>query len=128
VQRNQKKRVGNRRKRKPGDRYDVDAFRRAITYGIDKADRLARKERDAQLIAAGKLPKDHRTPNRVRREDRLVPPWHPHQLRHTAATRLRKQHGIETVRVILGHSSIEVSELYAETDMEQGKRVMEASG
>jgi hypothetical protein len=62
MRRKEKQRLGDRRKRKPGDRYDVDAFRRAITYGIDKGDREARKSRDRELISAGKLSQAHKTP------------------------------------------------------------------
>ncbi len=45
-----------------------------------------------------------------------VPHWHPHQLRHNAATELRREFGIDTTRAVLGHSSIATSELYAEFD------------
>ncbi len=45
-----------------------------------------------------------------------IPPWHPHQLRHNAGTEIRKQFGIETTRIVLGHQSVVVSELYAERD------------
>jgi integrase len=45
-----------------------------------------------------------------------VPRWHPHQLRHNAATSLRKQQGIELARIILGHSSAFTTEIYAEQD------------
>ena len=42
--------------------------------------------------------------------------WHPHQLRHAAATRIRKQYGLEIARAILGHRSLVVTETYAELD------------
>jgi integrase len=50
--------------------------------------------------------------------------WHPHQLRHNAATRLRREFGIEAARVILGHRSAGITEIYAEADMEKGKKIM----
>src|SRR5262249_26302632 len=50
--------------------------------------------------------------------------WHPHQLRHNAATRLRKEYGLDVARVILGHSSPVVTEVYAEVDREKAVRVM----
>ena len=50
--------------------------------------------------------------------------WSPHQLRHTAATKLRREHGIEAARVILGHRSAEVTEIYAEIDQEKALQVM----
>ncbi len=57
-----------------------------------------------------------------------VPVWKPHQLRHTAATRLRKQFGIEAARVILGHRSSAVTEIYAEVDRSRAVEVMAEVG
>ncbi|OHB51208.1 MAG: hypothetical protein A2Y10_08795 [Planctomycetes bacterium GWF2_41_51] len=45
--------------------------------------------------------------------------WHPHQLRHNAATFLRKEFGLETARVILGHRSAAITEVYAELDQQK---------
>jgi integrase len=45
--------------------------------------------------------------------------WHPHQLRHNAATLLRKEFGLETARIILGHRSAVITEVYAEQDKEK---------
>jgi len=43
--------------------------------------------------------------------------WHPNQLRHTAATRLRREHGIDVAQSILGHRlGSSVTEIYAEVD------------
>lgn len=39
--------------------------------------------------------------------------WTPNQLRHTAATRIRNEFGIETAQVILGHSHLRTTEIYA---------------
>lgn len=46
-----------------------------------------------------------------------IPQWHPHQLRHNVATRLRSLHGIEAARIYLGHSHVDTTTLYAETDL-----------
>ena len=54
--------------------------------------------------------------------------WHPHQLRHTAATAFRKEAGIETARAVLGHSSIAMSELYAEQDDQKARAVVSRIG
>ncbi len=61
-------------------------------------------------------------------EKASVPLWKPHQLRHTAATRLRKQFGIEAARVILGHRSSAVTEIYAEVDRSRAVEVMAEVG
>lgn len=43
---------------------------------------------------------------------------HPNQLRHTFATRVRKQDGLEAARVLLGHSRADVTQIYAERNEE----------
>lgn len=45
--------------------------------------------------------------------------WHPHQLRHNSATRLREEFGIEVARLILGHRHLSTTELYAAVDLEK---------
>ncbi|MEX0774199.1 MAG: site-specific integrase [Phycisphaeraceae bacterium] len=46
-----------------------------------------------------------------------VPDWHPHQLRHTAATELRRQFGLEAASLMLGHASGAITDaVYAERD------------
>jgi integrase len=54
--------------------------------------------------------------------------WHPNQLRHNAATRLRKQVDMDTVRAVLGHSSVKMTEIYAEMDIDKARAIMEAVG
>jgi integrase len=59
---------------------------------------------------------------------RKVHHWSPNQLRHSAATYLRKQFGIEAARVILGHSSAAVTEIYAELDFAKAADIMARVG
>jgi len=54
--------------------------------------------------------------------------WHPHQLRHTFATRVRKEFGVETARLLLGHNSLPVTEFYAEVDRTRVKDVVSRIG
>ena len=54
--------------------------------------------------------------------------WHPHQLRHNAATFLRKEFGVEVARVILGHRSAAVTDIYAELDDEKAKQAIKKVG
>ena len=42
--------------------------------------------------------------------------WAPNQLRHNTATLVRKHYGLEGAQVILGHSDIGISQVYAERD------------
>ncbi len=57
-----------------------------------------------------------------------VPTWAPNQLRHTRATELRKEFGLDAARCILGHRSTRVTETYAELDGEAAKKIMAKIG
>lgn len=57
-----------------------------------------------------------------------VDPWAPNQLRHAAATRIRKELGLDAARVVLGHRSAAMTEVYAELDKQKALRVMEELG
>jgi integrase len=94
-----------RPKRSPGDRYDTKSYHHAVRYGIRKANREA--ERIGQPS---------------------IPEWHPNQLRHSAATRLRREFGLDVARAVLGHSSPAVTEVYAELDMTKAAEAMERVG
>lgn len=92
-------------KRSAGEVYTATALRKAVDRAIAALNR-----------------------DRVERGKRKLPRWHPYQLRHAAASRLRKEHGLEMVRCLLGHSSAEMSEVYAEVDLEKARQLMEAAG
>ena len=57
-----------------------------------------------------------------------VPAWSPLQLRHTAATRIRAQFGLEAAKAILGHTRVETSQIYAERDMGRAEEIMREIG
>jgi integrase len=99
----------NRRKEpkhKPGERYDVSAYRRAISRGADKADLW---EKGGRVCG---------------NDERLIPRWHPHQLRHNAGTLLRKEYGLEAAQVVLGHKTLTVTQVYAEKNVEAAQKIM----
>ena len=81
-----------------------------------------------------RVPRDHYTVDTYRRairracEHLQIPVWHPHQLRHNAATRLRKDFGLELARIILGHTSAFTTEIYAEADHQQAVEVIAKIG
>lgn len=54
--------------------------------------------------------------------------WSPNQLRHAAATEIRKKFGLEAAQVILGHSAANVTEIYAERDQSKGADVARSVG
>jgi integrase len=57
-----------------------------------------------------------------------IEPWHPHQLRHTRATELRREFGLDTARTVLGHRSPQITETYAELDIGKATEVMAKLG
>ena len=57
-----------------------------------------------------------------------VTQWSPNQLRHTAATRIRAEYGLEAAQVILGHSKADVTQVYAERDSAKAISVIKIIG
>jgi integrase len=57
-----------------------------------------------------------------------VPEWSPLQLRHTAATAIRARYGVEAAKVILGHTKVETTQIYAERDLGKAQEIMRTIG
>jgi len=57
-----------------------------------------------------------------------VPRWHPHQLRHNCATKVRRLYGLDGAITVLGHKIGIVTEIYAEQDFEKAKKIMREIG
>jgi len=57
-----------------------------------------------------------------------IPRWTPNRLRHSAATRIRKEFGLEAARALLGHSTTSTTEIYAEVDASKASMIMEEAG
>lgn len=126
--------------RKPGERFEVNAYRRAIERACDEAfpppPELVR-----QRVPGGRGVKDARWERAAEWRKRLgeagwarLTTWrdahrfHPNQLRHNAATFLRKTYGIEAAQVILGHRTLSVTEIYAEKNVAAAQRIMAEVG
>ena len=118
-------RPGSNRKARPkckaGAQYSVAAYRRAIHRGCDRAfphpalsASPKAKLTAEQLAALKKWQSAHR--------------WSPNQLRHSAATRIRREFGLEASQVILGHASAAVTQVYAERDAAKGIEVARRIG
>ena len=113
---------GTNRKRKPmkapGERYTSMSYYKAIQYALCRAfqppEHLARKKGELVKEWEDRLEKDGLRD--AFQEWCKQHHWHPHQLRHNAATELRKEFGLEAARIILGHRSAAITEIYAEED------------
>ncbi|WP_423838861.1 tyrosine-type recombinase/integrase [Symmachiella dynata] len=57
-----------------------------------------------------------------------IPEWSPNRLRHNAATRIRKEFGIEAAQIILGHSKVDATQVYAERDESRAEKIMKKTG
>ena len=57
-----------------------------------------------------------------------VKQWSPNQLRHNAATSIRKEYGIEAAQVILGHATADITQVYAERDKEKAITIAKKLG
>ncbi len=103
-------------RRQPQQRYTTASYRRGIQRGIEKAfphPELSRiRQRDLTPQQRDELKK-------WRREHH----WHPHQLRHSFATRVRKEYGLESAKVLLGQTTIAAAEIYAEADRERAAAI-----
>jgi integrase len=105
----------------PSDRYTVDSYRRAIDRGCDRAF----PHPTLAAIPVARLVTDQANELKEWRKDHR---WHPHRLRHSAATRLRREFGLDVARAVLGHSSPVVTEVYAELDGAKAAEAMERVG
>ena len=122
-------RPGTNRKEDPqwsaGDRYTTDSYRRAIHRACELAFELGDELR--------KIPKDLSDDEKALRRKlakkwRAEHTWHPNQLRHSAATEIRKRFGLEAAQVTLGHAAADVTQVYAERDLEKAAAVMAQVG
>ena len=109
-------RPGTNRKAKPQrtpkESYTKDSYARAIRRGVDKANK-------AILDDAKEFQIDNAA---------LLAHWAPNRLRHSRATQVRKQFGLEAAQVVLGHASAAVTQVYAERDQALAVSVMKAIG
>lgn len=99
VQPSQQHRRKARPVRTPKTCYTKDSYQRAIARGVVKANRRRLEEAGDMEI-----------------EPLLLPHWHANQLRHSKATEIRRQFGLEAAQVILGHAKADVTQVYAERD------------
>jgi len=119
VQPSQQRRRKRKARRQPGERYCAMAVGHAIRKAIDRAN----TERSCD--ACKPLPPAERCSDC---RARAIPYWHPHQLRHAKATEIRREYGLDVARVVLGHRSPQITEVYAEIDTAKAAAVMEKLG
>ncbi|BBO33790.1 tyrosine-type recombinase/integrase [Lacipirellula parvula] len=113
--------TNSRSKRPPGECYSPASYRRAIHRACDKAfpHPVFHQRREPTLTDAERL--------ELAEWARSVR-WAPNQLRHSAATEIRRRFGLEAAQVILGHSAANVTQIYAERDSRLAVTIATAIG
>jgi integrase len=104
-------------KRTPGKQYSVDAYRQAIHRACDAAflpvGELAQRSGETVKAWHGRLT-DQQSAELAHWQSEHR--WSPNQLRHTAATDIRRRYGLEAAATVLGHARADVTQIYAERD------------
>jgi integrase len=54
--------------------------------------------------------------------------WAPNRLRHSAGTEIRRRYGLEAAQTVLGHSQADVTQIYAERDLQLATKVAREVG
>lgn len=106
---------GTNRKSKPkrtaGECYTTGSYGKAILRACDKAYPLPENLSDAEIKAWNDR---HR--------------FSPNQLRHTFATVMSRDHGLVVTSILLGHSKVDTTQIYAQEDREKAIAVTRAMG
>lgn len=108
-------------KQRPGERYNTRSYGHAIANACDRAF----PHPSLTGILESQLTEAQRSELRAWRKDHR---WHPNQLRHNAATRIRREHGLDAARAILGHTTPVITEIYATLDAGKAAEVMSRIG
>lgn len=102
-------------RRAPDERYNQRSYFVALTRACDRAFPppvdLAQREGESRARWWGRLTPGQRSDVAAWRKAHR---WHPNQLRHSYATMVRREHGLEAAQVLLGHIKADVTQIYAE--------------
>ena len=88
---------------------------------IQNADRPSAPDSAEILAAKAKRRADARVKGSKWRK---IHTWHPHQLRHTAATTFRREGDFEAAKIILGHRTDSMTQHYAERDNAKAEKIV----
>ena len=116
-------------KRRLREKYDRGSYGLAIDRACDRAfpppGDLAQRDGETHARWWGRLTESQRVDVRVWQKAHR---WHPNQLRHSFATRVRKEHGLEAAQVLLGHARADVTQVYAERNEQLAAEIVAKLG
>jgi len=110
------------------ERYTTDSYRKAIQRACEQVwplpSALARAKGESPSAWEERLGNRWPAVEAWRREHLL----HPHQLRHSFATRIGNRYSEEEAQVLLGHSQLRTTAIYVERDIRRGRRIIAREG
>ena len=98
-------------RRTPGTAFDTGSYAHSIKGACKRA-----------------FPAPKELSDGAKKQWQIAHAWAPNQLRHNAATTVRKKFGLEGAQVILGHSDIGISQVYAEIDASKAMSIARQIG
>lgn len=105
------------------ERYTSRSYAKSVLKACGRAfpppGELARRENETVKVWWNRLTAEQKS---ALQNWRQANRWHPNQLRHTHGTKVRKQFGLEAAQVALGHSKADITELYAQRNLELALR------
>jgi integrase len=116
-------------KKQPSLQYDPGSYRQAVHRACDQAfpapEPLSKRKCESKRHFLARLTDVQKQELSKWQSDQR---WSPNQLRHTAATKIRKEFGLEAAQVILGHTAADVTQVYAERDADKARDVVRRIG
>jgi integrase len=116
-----RKRRPTKTRRRVGERFSVDSYRRAIAIGCDKAFPHAalskipdRELTEGQRAELGEWRQAHR--------------FHPHQIRHSVSSYIEDKLDIKTSQTVLGHANVKETLGYTKENFRKAAMAMEEFG
>ncbi len=113
----------------PGRSYTAHSYRQAIHRACDRAfpppAHLARRGGETKAAWRSRLGTDCAKQLKMWQSSQR---WSPNQLRHAAATAIRREYGLEAAQVILGHAAADVTQIYAERDADKAREIVRQTG
>jgi integrase len=118
-----------RPKRSPGMQYTPASYRTAIARACERAfpppAPLDRQKGESSRAWRLRLTLEQR---KQLRSWRCRHRFQPNQLRHSFATQVRRDYGLDVSQILLGHSSVTTTETYAMPDQDRAREVIAKIG
>jgi integrase len=118
-----------RRRRPPHEHFNAGSYRRAIDRACAQAfpppPLLAKQDDETVAEWMARLSPDQVNQLKTWRKAHS---WHPHQLRHSFATNIRREFGPDAALVLLGDKTTRMVDVYAEMDEAKANMVIAEVG